>query len=161
MPSFDIVSTVDIQEVRNAVDQVKREIGSRYDFKGTKVEVELVDHLISIHADDALRLKSVNELLREKLAKRKVSLKSVEFKDSVPAGGDTVKQDVIVKAGLTDEELKKVNKEIKGTKFKVNSQIQGDQLRVMGKKRDDLQSVIAHLRGAITDIDLQFINFRD
>lgn len=161
MPSFDIVSEVDIQEVRNAVDQVQREISTRYDFKGTKVTVELVDELIKVHADDSMRLKSVQTLLMEKLAKRKVSLKSVEFKDPTPAGGDTIRQEVIIKQGLSDEDLKKINKKIKDQKLKVNTQIQGNQLRVMGKKRDDLQSVIQFLRGDVTDIDLQFNNFRD
>jgi uncharacterized protein YajQ (UPF0234 family) len=161
MPSFDIVSEVDIQEVRNAVDQVQREISQRYDFKGTNCTVELVDELIKVHADDSMRLKSISSLLMEKLAKRKVSLKSVEFKDPTAAGGDTLRQEVIIKQGLKDEDLKKVNKLIKDQKFKVNTQIQGDQLRVMSKKRDDLQSVIAFLRSEVKDLELQYTNFRD
>jgi uncharacterized protein YajQ (UPF0234 family) len=161
MPSFDVVSEVNLQEVRNAVDQVKREISTRYDFKGTNVTIELVDQTISIHADDRMRLSSVQALLREKLAKRKVSLKSVEFKDPTPAGGDTIKQDVFVKQGLNDEELKRINKLIKNQKIKVNSQIQGNQIRVLGKKKDDLQAMIQFLKTEVKDIELQFTNFRD
>ena len=161
MPSFDVVSEVEMQEVRNAVDQVQREIATRYDFKGIMVTIELVGEEIAIHSSDNMRLKSVQDLLREKLAKRKVSLKSVEFKDPTPAGGDTVKQTVIVKQGLKDEDLKSINKLIKTQKVKVNTQIQGNQLRVMGKKRDDLQAVIQFLRTEVKDIELQFNNFRD
>jgi hypothetical protein len=161
MPSFDVVSEVDMQEVRNAVDQVQREIATRYDFKGTNVTVELVEEQINVHADDQMRLSAVQTMLMEKLAKRKVSLKSVEFKDPFPAGGDTIKQEVLIKQGLCDDDLKKVNKLIKGQKVKVNSQIQGNQLRIMGKKRDDLQAVIQFLRSEVKDIELQFTNFRD
>lgn len=161
MPSFDVVSEVEMQEVRNAVDQVQREIATRYDFKGTNITVEIVEEMIKIHADDSMRLKSVQIILMEKLAKRKVSLKSVELKDPAPAGGDTIKQDIIIKQGLSDEDLKRVNKLIKGQKIKVNTQIQGNQLRVMGKKRDDLQEVIQFLRSDVKDLELQFINFRD
>ena len=161
MPSFDVVSEVEMQEVRNAVDQVQREIATRYDFKGIDVKVELVEEVINVHASDQMRLNSIQTLLREKLAKRKVSLKSVEFKDAIPAGGDTLKQQVLIKQGLGDEDLKRVNKLIKGQKIKVNTQIQGNQLRVMGKKRDDLQAVIQFLRAEIRDIELQFNNFRD
>lgn len=161
MPSFDLVSEVDIQEVRNAVDQVNREISTRYDFKGTNVTVELIEQTVSIHADDNMRLKSVQDLLREKFAKRKVSLKSVEFKEPTKAGGGTLKQDLIIKQGLSDEDLKKLNKLIKNQKIKVNTQIQGNHLRVMSKKKDDLQAVIQFLRSEVKDLDLQFINFRD
>ena len=161
MPSFDIVSEVDIQEVRNAINQVQKEISQRYDFKGTNCTLELVDELIKIHADDSMRMKSVEDLLMEKLAKRKVSLKSVEFGEPVAAGGDTIREEVIIKQGLKDEDLKKINKTIKDQKFKVNTQIQGNQLRVMGKKRDDLQTVIQYLRSNVQDIELQFTNFRE
>ena len=161
MPSFDIVSEVNIQEVRNAVDQVQREIATRYDFKGTNVTVEIVDEQINIHVDDSMRLKAVQDLLREKLAKRKVSQKSIEFNDEKPAGGDTIKQEVTIKQGLSDENLKKINKSIKSKGFKVQTQIQGNQLRVIGKKRDDLQAVIQFLRTDVTDVELQYINFRE
>lgn len=161
MPSFDVVSEVDMQEVKNAIDQVHREIATRYDFKGTHITVELTEEVIAVHADDSMRLKSVQVLLMEKLAKRKVSLKSVELKDPYPAGGDTIKQEIVIKQGLKDEDLKKINKKIKDQKLKVNTQIQGAQLRVMGKKRDDLQTVIQFLKTEVKDIELQFVNFRD
>jgi cyclic-di-GMP-binding protein len=161
MPSFDVVSTVNMQEVLNAVDQVKREIGTRFDFKGSETTIELNEAIITIVARDKLKLEAVNQILREKLAKRGISLKSVEFKDPQKAGGDTLREEVHVKQSLTADELKALNKEIKASKMKVSAQIQGDQLRVTGKKRDDLQSTIAHLRSAMADLELQFINFRD
>lgn len=161
MPSFDVISSVNLQEVLNAVDQVKREVSTRYDFKGSKTSVELEEATIKIHTEDKMKLTAVQTLLRERLAKRGVSLKSVEFKEPVPAGGDTLKQEITVKQGLSDEELRKLNKLIKVQKIKVNTQIQGNQLRVMGKKRDDLQAIISVLKKEVSDIDLQFTNFRD
>lgn len=161
MPSFDILSKANLQEVRNAVDQVAREISQRFDFRGSKASIELKEPLILILADDKLKLGAMQELLRQKLAKRGVSLYSVEFKPEQPAGGDMLRQEVEVKQGMKDEELKRINKAIKEMKVKVTSAIQGDQLRVSGKKRDDLQLVIAQLRSTIKDMDLQFTNFRD
>ncbi len=161
MPSFDVVSEVDLQEVLNAVDQVRRELGTRYDFKGSKSSVELKEAEITIVADDQLKLKAVQELLKQKLAKRGVSLKSIEWLEVQPAGGDTLRQLLKVKQGLTDEELKKVNKNLKASGLKITSQIQGNQIRVSGKKRDDLQAVIQHLRTSLTEMELQFNNFRD
>jgi len=162
MPSFDIVSEVDIQEVRNAVDQVRREVATRYDFKGSKSSLEFSEEtLIVIVADDKMKLAALQELLKQKLAKRGVSVKSVEFKDPQPAGSDTLRQEVLLKQGLKDEELKRINKHIKTVGVKVASQIQGQQLRVTGKKRDDLQDIIASLRKDMTDLELQFTNFRD
>lgn len=162
MPSFDVVSEVNVQEVRNAVDQVDREIGTRYDFKGSKASIEFKDEsIIILVADDQMKLSAMQELLRQKLAKRGVSVRSVEFKDPQAAGGDTLRQEVLVKQGLKEEDLKRLNKQIKGLGLKVSSQIQGDQLRVTGKKRDDLQAVIAGLREQVKDIELQFTNFRD
>ena len=162
MPSFDVVSKVDLQEVKNAVNQVQKEIMSRYDLKGSKSRVELVQEtLINLNADDKLKLQALQELLRQKLAKRGVSLKSVKFGEPQAGGGDILRQEVVLKQGLTEEELRKFNKLIKAQGLKVTAQIQGDQLRVSGKKRDDLQTVIAHLRSQITDIELQFVNFRE
>jgi uncharacterized protein YajQ (UPF0234 family) len=161
MPSFDVVSIVNLQEVRNAVDQVAREIGTRYDFRGSKSSVALEEQIITIEADDKMKLAAIQDLLRQKLAKRGVSLRSVKFNDPQAASGDALRQTVEVKQGLNDEELKRINKAIKEQKAKVSSAIQGDQLRISGKKRDDLQAIIAFLRGAINDIDLQFTNFRD
>lgn len=161
MPSFDIVSKVDMQEVVNAVDQVRREITTRYDFKDTKSSVELKEQLITVLADDDMRLRAIQDILRQKLAKRSVSLKSVEFKDPTPAGGDMQRQEIVIKQGLTDEETKRVAKFIKTLKSKVSASIQADQIRVTGKKRDDLQEVIAAVRAGVADLELQFNNFRD
>jgi len=161
MPSFDVVSEVNLQEVLNAVDQVKREIGTRYDFKDSKSTIDLKDTEITIVADDQMKLKAIQELLKQKLAKRGVSLKSVSFEEAQPAGGDLIRQLVKIKQGLDDEQLRRVNKLIKASGMKVTSQIQGNQLRISGKKKDDLQAIIAHLRSNITDIELQYINFRD
>jgi len=163
MPSFDIVSKVNMQEVKNAVDQTAREIQTRYDFKDVKATVELHEKegAIALHAPDKLRLSAMEEILKQKLSKRGVSLKSVTFADPQPAGGDTLRQSVTVKQGLSEDERKRINKLIKDTKLKVTSQIQGDQVRVTGKKKDDLQTAIAQIRTSVTDLDLQFTNFRD
>ncbi len=163
MPSFDVVSTVNMQEVKNAVEQVHKEITTRYDFRGSKSSIELKEKeaQIIIVADDKMKLSAIQDITRQKLAKRGVSLKSTEWKDAAAAGGDTIRQEILIKQGLSDEQLKTVNKTIKELKAKVTSQIQGDQVRVTGKNRDDLQSIIAQLRVQIKDIELQFVNFRD
>lgn len=161
MPSFDVVSEANMQEVKNAVDQVHREITTRYDFRDSKSMIELEETTIKLLADDKMKLGAIQEVLKQKLAKRGVSLKTVEFKDPEPAGGDMIRQLVLVKQGLSDEELKKINKAIKASKIKVSSQIQGAQVRVSGKKRDDLQTAIATLRTEFKDLELQFTNFRE
>jgi len=163
MPSFDIVSSVNMQEIKNAVDQAQREIATRYDFKDTLATIELQEKegKINVHTSDKMRLSAIEEILRQKLSKRGVSLRSVTFEDPQSAGGDTLRQTIVVKQALSDEERKRINKLIKETKLKVTSQIQGDQVRVTGKKRDDLQTAIAELRAKVTDVDLQFVNFRD
>lgn len=163
MPSFDVVSEVNKQEVKNAVDQTAREIQTRFDFKDSKATVELneKDSVITLHGPDKLKMAALEDILRQKLSKRGVSLKSVKFEGAQPAGGDTLRQLVTIKQGLSEDERKRVTKMIKEAKLKVTAQIQGDQVRVTGKQRDDLQTAIAKLKTAITDIDLQFINFRD
>lgn len=161
MPSFDVVSEVEMLQVSNAVDQTIREIGTRYDFKGAKATVEQNDAQIVILADDDMKLRAIQEILRQKLAKREVSLKLVEFGDPKKVGGDMIRQEVTIKQGLKTEELKKLIKLIKGEKFKVTSQIQGEQLRVTGKKRDDLQTVISFLKVSAPELELQFTNFRE
>ena len=161
MPSFDVVSSVDMAEVGNAVDQTRREIQTRYDFKDSKSEVTQKGELVEILADDDMRLRAVQDILKQKLAKRQVSLKSVTFEDPQKAGGDMLRQEIQIKQGLSTDELKRLNKLIKAEKFKVSSQSQGDQLRVTGKKRDDLQTVIGFLKSKVEDLDLQFTNFRD
>lgn len=161
MPSFDVVSSVNMQEVVNAVDQTRREIATRYDLKGTKCSAELKDGAIELLADDEMKLRAVQEILKQKLAKRSISLKSVTFEEPQAAAGDTRRQEVKVRQALTADELRQLNKLIKQGKFKVTAQIQADQLRVTGKKKDDLQAVIALLRQEMQEIDLQFVNFRD
>ncbi len=162
MPSFDVVSQVELQEVRNAVDQTQREIGTRYDFKGSRSEVtQKEDALIEIIADDRMRLEAIQAILKQRMAKRGVSIKLLEFKDPQAAASNTLRQEVLIKQGLSSEELKKLVKIVKESGFKVQTQIQGDQLRVSGKKRDDLQAAIAALRAGATELELQFVNFRD
>lgn len=163
MPSFDVVSEVNMQEVRNAVDQTHREITTRYDFKGVIAEVELQekDSKIMLHTADKGKLEAIVEILKQKLSKRGVSVKSIEVEEAQKAGGDTLRQEVKIKQGLTSEELKRLNKMIKDAKLKVTAQIQGEQLRVTSKKRDDLQEVIALLKQGVEDLNLQFTNFRD
>ena len=161
MPSFDIYLEVDLQEVTNAIDQVRKEISQRYDFRGSKSEVEWDKEKIIVVADDDMKLKAMDDILRQKLAKRGIGLKSVKFGEAQKAGGNMLKRDVTLKQALTTDECKKVNKVIKGLKVKVTSQIQGDQVRVTGKKRDVLQEVIESLKSELDDLDLQFGNFRD
>jgi cyclic-di-GMP-binding protein len=163
MPSFDIVSEVNVQEVKNAIDQVDRERTQRYDFKGATTSIEWKDKesMIVLVASDDMRLKALQQLLKEKLAKRGVPLQLAEYKEPEKAGGDTLRQEVVIKQGLSGDELKRLTKQIKEKKMKVTAQIQGEQLRVSGKKRDDLQEVIALMRTLNADLALQFINFRD
>ena len=163
MASFDVVADVDMQEVKNAVDQVSREITQRYDFKGSKSSAELneKDSLIVLMADDEMKRGQLQEMLSQKLSKRGVTLKAVEFKDVEKVGGDMLKQTVIIKQALSTEEVKRLNKLVKGKKFKVTCSIQGDQLRVDGKKRDTLQEVMGFLKTEASDLPLDFTNFRD
>jgi uncharacterized protein YajQ (UPF0234 family) len=162
MPSFDVVSEIDIQEVRNAVDQVAREIGTRYDFKGTNSTIELADMEIKLHSSSEDRLAALRVVLEEKLVKRKVSLKALDYGKVEEASGATARQLVKLQAGISKEKATELNKYIKALGAKgVQSQVQGDQLRVTSKKRDDLQSVIASLKENDFGIPLQFSNFRD
>lgn len=163
MPSFDVVSKVDLQEVRNAVQQVNKEIATRFDLKDTKSSVEFDEKgsLLVLDSSDSMTMDSVTRMLEEKLSKRKVSLKSMDFGEAKPAGGDRYRKEIKVRQGIEDKDLKRINKLIKDQKVKVSSSIQGDQLRVTGKKRDDLQSIIAILRSSVTDLELQYVNFRD
>jgi cyclic-di-GMP-binding protein len=162
MPSFDIVSEVDRQEVRNAVDQAQREIANRFDFKNTGSSIALDDHEIEMRSASADRLNAIRQVLEEKLVKRKVSLKGVEHGKVEDAAGGTVRQVSTLSAGISSEKAKELNKAIKALGLKgVQSQTQGDQVRVTGKKRDDLQAVIAALKEQDLGIPLQFENFRD
>jgi cyclic-di-GMP-binding protein len=162
MPSFDVVSEVDLQEVRNAVDQAAREVVNRFDFKNTQSSVELDDHTITLRSISEDRLNALRQVLEEKLVKRKVSLKAVDYGTVEDAAGSTVRQVVTLSAGISSDKARELNKHIKGLGMKgVQSQTQGEQLRVTSKKRDQLQEVIAALKEADFGIPLQFENFRD
>ncbi|HHH40363.1 MAG TPA: YajQ family cyclic di-GMP-binding protein [Sedimenticola sp.] len=160
MPSFDIVSEVDLQEVRNAVDQANRVIQTRFDFKEVDASFELKGEEIELRAEQEFQLKQMLDILREKLAKRGVDVKALDVKEPVTSL-NAARQQVLVQQGIPSDVAKKIVKEIKATKLKVQAQIQGDQLRVTGKKRDDLQQVIALLREKDYSLPLQFKNFRD
>ena len=162
MPSFDVVSQVDFQEVDNAVNQLRKEIGTRYDFKGSKSRVERDDALLTVHGDDTYKLEQVIEILKEDLLRRSLDPRVLSFGSVEPASGGLVRQVVTVRQGIETALAKRMVKTIKAAKLKVQAAIQGDELRISGKKRDDLQSVMALLKADKTlEIPLQFINFRD
>jgi uncharacterized protein YajQ (UPF0234 family) len=161
VPSFDIVSKTDLSEVDNALANLAREVTQRYDFKGSKCRIERKDAELTIHADDDLKLKQMDELLRGHLARRKIEPGVLDFKTPEKAAGQSVRQVVAVKTGIDKELAKRIVKDIKESKLKVQVAIQGEELRVTGKVRDDLQAVIQHLKGLDIEMPLQFINFRD
>ena len=162
MPSFDVVSEVDRQEVRNAVDQAGREIANRFDFKNTDSSIELNELVITMHTASEDRLNALRTVLEEKLVKRGVSLRGVEYGDVQEATQNTVRQVATIKVGISSDKAKEINKLIKSDGPKgVQSQTQGDTVRVSSKKRDHLQDVMAMLKGADLGIALQFNNFRD
>ncbi|MEO5341726.1 MAG: YajQ family cyclic di-GMP-binding protein [Gammaproteobacteria bacterium SHHR-1] len=160
MPSFDVVSEADLQEVRNAVDQANREVSQRFDFKGSDARFEVKGTEINLRANDDFQLQQMMDILHAKLVKRGVDIAALEKKDPVVNLNDA-RQLVIVKQGIESDTAKKIVKEIKASKIKVQAQIQGEQVRVTGKKRDDLQQVIAFLREQEFGLPLQFNNFRD
>ena len=162
MPTFDVVSEVDMQEVTNAVDQARRELANRFDFKGTDSSIELSGHELTLRSSTDDRRKALVVLLEEKLVKRKVSLKSLDYGKVEEASHNSVRQVVTLKAGISSEKAKAINKFIKEKAPKgVSSQTQGEQIRVTAKKRDALQTVIGALREHDFGIPLQFENFRD
>ena len=161
MPSFDVVSQVDMQEVDNAVNQTKKEVGQRYDFKDSKTEIELEKNEIRIQSSDEYKVKAVVEVLQSKMARRQVPLKALEYGGIEPATGGRAKQTVTVQQGIVAEKARVIVKLIKDAKLKVQAQIQADQVRVSGKNRDDLQRVIQLLKQQDLDVALQFVNFRD
>ncbi len=162
MPSFDVVSELDMQEVRNAVDQAQREVATRFDFKDTGSAVELGDGEIRLRSASEDRLRALTQVLEEKLVRRQVSLKALNYGKVEDAAKGTVRQTVALVAGIGDEKAREINRFIKGNAVKgVSSQTQGNQVRVTAKKKDDLQAVIAALRGNDFEIPLQFKNFRD
>ena len=162
MPSFDVVSEVDRQELRNAVDQAEREMSQRFDFKGTNSSIEQKELVITIKTISEEKARAVRVLLEEKFVKRGLSLKGIEWGKFEQASGDTVRQVVTIKVGITSDKAKEINKLIKEKGPKgVSSQTQGEQVRVTSKKRDDLQAVMALLKGEDLGLPLQFENFRD
>lgn len=161
MPTFDIVSEVDLQEVRNSVDQAVRELTTRYDFKGTDSKVRLADDGIVVESATDNRLAAAIDVLKEKLVRRKVSLKALSGGTPSEVGGGRYQSTFGINSGLEQDAAKEISKVIRDTKLKVQVQIQGNQLRVQGKKRDDLQQVIAALKELDYRLPLQFVNFRD
>ena len=161
MPSFDVVSEVDHQEVRNAVDQAARELNTRFDFKGTDSSIELGDDALTLRSGTEDRLKAVRQVLEEKLVRRGVSLKALDYGKVEEASGGSARQQAKIVAGISSDKAREVNKMIKDAAPKgIQSQTQGDQVRVTGKSKDDLQAVQALLRAADLPVDLQFANYR-
>ena len=160
MPSFDITSKTDVNEVDNALNGITREISQRFDFKGSDCSIERNDNEITILADDDLKLKQMHELLKVYFTRRKLDPGACEYKTPEKASGNKVRQVIAIKQGIDKELAKKIVKEIKGSKLKVQVAIQGDELRVTGKKIDDLQAAIAHVKGLGIEQPLQYDNFR-
>ena len=161
MPSFDIVSKANLPSVKNAIDGVRREIDTRYDFKGSQSKVDFIESTISIVADDEIKRKQVEELIISHVTRQKVNSKFLSFEKIEIGSGNTIKQNVVVLSGIQKENAQKIIKEIKQLKNKVQVQVQGDELRVISKKRDDLQNTISYLKEKFSDLPLQFINFRE
>ena len=161
MPSFDVVSQVDMQEIDNAVNQTRKEVAQRYDFKDTNTQIELEKDEIRIQSTDDYKVKAVVEVLQSKMARRQVPLKALVYGAIEPASGGRAKQTVTVQQGIATEKARVIVKMIKDAKLKVQAQIQGDQVRVSGKNRDDLQRAIQLLKQEELDVALQFVNFRD
>ena len=161
MPSFDVVSRVDLMEVDNAINGAKREINQRFDLSGTKCDVKREEESLTLTADDSMKLRQVDELLRKYLITRKLDVAAFEFKEPESASGDSLRQTVAIKQGIDSELGKKISKSVKATKLKVQVTIQGIELRVTGKKRDDLQAAIAFMKDMDVKQPLQYVNFRD
>jgi cyclic-di-GMP-binding protein len=161
MPSFDIVSRLDLAEVDNALAGLGREIATRFDFKGAKSSVRRDEGTLTILADDELKLKQMQELLKGHLARRKVEPGTLEFKTPEKAAGQSLRQSVALRQGIESDLAKRLAREIKDSKLKVQASIQGDELRISGKKRDDLQAAIALIRGLKIEQPLQYVNFRE
>lgn len=163
MPSFDVVSKINLQEIDNAVNTVLRELTNRYDFKGSifSVELKTKDNLIILTADSDYKLSAIQESLKASVTKRGIDARALDFQKEQPASGQSLRQEVKLRNGIEQEIAKEIVKDIKQSKLKVQTSIKGDELRVDGKKRDDLQEVIAFLKKADYKIPLQFINFRE
>jgi len=160
MPSFDVVSEVDLQEVRNATDQANREVGTRFDFKGSDAHYSLDEAVVTLHAQSEFQLEQMMDILQKKLVKRSVDIDCLDIAKPETAN-NRARQAVTIRQGIDTDIARKIVKEIKAAKLKVQAQIQGDQVRVSGKSRDDLQGVIALLKKGDFGLPLQYINFRD
>jgi len=161
MPSFDIVSQVDKQEVKNAIEQTNREIGNRFDFKGSDARVEQNELQLTVFADDEFKLGQVLDVLRARLSKRNVDVRCLELGETEKISGDKVKRPLTVRVGVAQEKAKSIVKLLKESRLKVQASIQGDAVRVSGGKKDDLQAAIQLVRQSVADVPLQYINFRD
>src|SRR3970282_2170149 len=161
MPSFDVVSQVNQQEVKNAVEQTNKEISTRFDFKGSDARVEQKELELTVYADDEFKLGQVTDVLRTRLSKRNVDVRSLEPGAIEKISGDKLKRPIVVKVGVPQDKAKQIQKLIKDAKLKVAASIQGDAVRVSGAKKDDLQAAMQLVRQSVADLPLQFINFRD
>ena len=161
MPSFDIVSKLELAEVDNALAGITREITTRFDFKGSKCSFTREDEVLTLLADDDLKLKQMHELLKVYLTRRKIDAGALEFKPPEKAAGDSLRQVIQIKQGIDRDLGKRLMKDLKESKLKLQVSVQGDELRVTGKQRDDLQAAIAFLRGLKIEQPLQYVNFRD
>ena len=161
MPSFDIVSKTDVHEVDNALDNLRREIGQRFDFKGSKCTIERQENVLTILADDDPKLKQMQELLKGHITRRKLDAAALDFGTAEKAAGNMVRQVVTVKQGIDRDLAKQITTAVKQSKLKVQAAIQGDELRITGKNRDDLQAAIAMVKGLPIEQPLQYENFRD
>ncbi len=162
MPSFDIVNELNLMEVENAVNQTQKEIGTRFDFKGGKSDLELdkVGKKLKIVADDDFKLRSIHQILEGKLVKRGVDLRILKYEKEVQASGNVIRQEVTLRSGIEKEDAKEITKAIKDSKLKVQAQIQDEQVRVTAKSIDDLQATMAMLRGKEMKTPIQFVNMR-
>ncbi|MEI6985450.1 MAG: YajQ family cyclic di-GMP-binding protein [Rhodospirillaceae bacterium] len=161
MPTFDVVSKTDVNEVENALDGVRREVAQRFDFKGAKCSIDRTENIVTILADDELKLKQMHELLRVHLTRRKLDVGALEFGRVEKAAGNSVRQEVTVRQGVDKDMAKQIVKAVKDSKLKVQVAIQGDELRVTAKKIDDLQAAIRLIRELKIEQPLQYLNFRD
>jgi hypothetical protein len=161
VPSFDIVSRVDLAEVDNAIASIKREISTRFDFKGSKSTIDRDEAEIKLVADDDLKLKQMHELLKVHLTRRKVEAGALDYKTPEKAAGNTVRQTIALRQGIGADLARQLTRQIKDSKLKVQAAVQGGELRVTGKKRDDLQDAIGLLRGLKLEQPLQYVNFRE
>jgi len=161
VPSFDVVSQVDRQEVKNAVDQANKEVTNRFDFKGSDARVEQAEMVLTVYADDDFKLGQVLDVLRNRMSKRNIDVRSLELGAVEKISGDKVKRTVTVKVGVPQDKGKQIQKLLKDAKLKVAASIQGDAVRVSGAKKDDLQAAIQLVRTSITELPVQFTNFRD